>query len=57
MNGYIEFLTTLQAEGGVTCGTSDPVDAPASGCGLYYRTDTGTVWYWNGSAWIILFGP
>lgn len=38
--------------GGATCGTSDPIAAPSGSCGIYYRTDNGGFWYWNGSAWI-----
>lgn len=41
---------------GVDCGTGDPVAAPISGCTLYYRTDNGNLWMWNGSAWILLIG-
>lgn len=37
---------------GVTCGTSDPITPPSGSCGIYYRTDNGGFWYWNGSAWI-----
>jgi hypothetical protein len=40
--------------GGVTCGVADPVAAPANACTLFYRTDTGTLWMWNGSAWVNL---
>jgi len=38
--------------GGVTCGVADPVAAPANACTLFYRTDTGTLWMWNGAAWV-----
>lgn len=42
---------------GITCGTSDPVAAPAGTCGIYYRTDNGAVWFWNGVAWVVLIYP
>ena len=38
---------------GVGCGVVDPVAAPAGGCGIYYRTDTGSVWIWDGAAWVL----
>ncbi len=40
--------------GGVTSGVTDPVAAPTNASTLYYRTDTGTLWMWNGAAWIAL---
>lgn len=40
--------------GGVTCSTADPVAAPTNACTLHYRTDTGGLWMWNGSAWVAL---
>lgn len=40
--------------GGVTCSTADPVAAPANSCTLHYRTDTGSLWMWNGAAWVAL---
>jgi hypothetical protein len=43
--------------GGVTCGTTDPVAAPTGTCALYYRTDNGSLWKWNGAAWGALLGP
>ena len=43
--------------GGVTCGAADPVAAPANACTLYYRTDNGSLWKWNGAAWEALLGP
>lgn len=42
---------------GVTCGTADPVAAPSGTCGLYYRTDNGSLWKWNGAAWEEIIGP
>lgn len=36
---------------GITCGTEDPTEAPSGTCGVYYRTDTGAVFIWDGSAW------
>lgn len=36
---------------GVGCGAIDPVAAPGSACGLYYRTDNGNLWFWDGAAW------
>jgi hypothetical protein len=38
--------------GSVLCGTVDPTTGPTGSCGIYYRSDTGGFWYWNGSAWI-----
>jgi hypothetical protein len=38
--------------GGVNCGAADPVAAPAGSCAIYYRTDTGTIFIWNGAAWV-----
>jgi hypothetical protein len=40
--------------GGVTCSNADPVAAPTSACTLHYRKDTGTLWMWNGAAWVNL---
>lgn len=37
--------------GGVLCGTVNPTDAPTGTCGIYYRTDTGEVWVWDGAVW------
>lgn len=63
MVGYIELYLLCQLAsgqagggggGGVTCGTSDPVAAPTGTCALYYRTDNGSLWMWNGSAWNVL---
>lgn len=42
---------------GVTCGVANPVAAPTGTCGLYYRTDDGSLWKWNGAAWGQLLGP
>lgn len=41
------------AGGGVLRGTVDPTDDPGVGASsaFYYRTDTGGVWAWNGTAW------
>lgn len=39
---------------GVNCGTADPVAAPVSPCTLYYRSDVGSLWMWNGSTWVAL---
>jgi hypothetical protein len=38
--------------GGVTCGVVDPVAAPTGSCAIYYRTDTGTIFVWDGAAWL-----
>lgn len=38
--------------GSVLCGAADPVNAPAGNCAVYYRTDTGSIWIWDGSAWV-----
>lgn len=43
--------------GSVLCGAADPVAAPTGTCGLYYRTDNGSLWKWNGAAWEALIGP
>ncbi len=40
--------------GGITSGVVDPVAAPTGSSALYYRTDTGTLWMWNGVAWVAL---
>lgn len=48
------YLAAQVASGGasrVTCGTADPVTAPANGCGIYYRSDTGAIFLWDGAAW------
>ncbi len=45
------------SSGGVTCGTTNPVAAPTGTCALYYRTDDGSLWKWNGAAWGQLLGP
>lgn len=37
---------------GVNCGDGPPVGAPVSVCTLYYDNLTGTIWEWNGVAWI-----
>jgi len=52
----LQLLCDLEAAttggvGSVTCGVVDPTTAPVGTCALYYRTDTGSVWLWNGSAW------
>lgn len=38
---------------------SNPVDAPACDCALFYRRDTGTMWYWDAvlAQWVMLIGP
>lgn len=36
---------------GVDCGSADPVAPPVTGCTLYYRTDTGGLFGWDGGAW------
>lgn len=49
------YLAATAAGGGtsrVTCGTADPVDAPVNGCGIYYRTDNGAMFIWDGAAWV-----
>jgi len=38
--------------GSVLCGTVDPTTAPTGTCAIYYRTDTGTIFVWNGAAWL-----
>ncbi len=39
------------AANGVTCGAGVPVAAPASGCGLYIDTGTGTLYQYYSGAW------
>jgi hypothetical protein len=52
-----QLLCEIQAGGGtgggsgVTCGVVNPVAAPTGTCGIYYRTDTGSIWLWDGAAW------
>lgn len=46
--------TAVTGGGSVTCGAADPVAAPTGSCGLYFRTDTGGLWAWNGAAWVAL---
>jgi hypothetical protein len=43
--------------GAVDCGLVDPVVAPTNSCTLYYRTDNGGLWMWNGVSWIVLIAP
>jgi len=38
--------------GDVLRGTTDPVNAPEGDSAVYYRTDTGSLWVWNGSTWV-----
>jgi hypothetical protein len=33
--------------GGITTGTDAPTDPPASGAGVYYKTDTFNLYVWN----------
>jgi len=35
--------------------SSDPVDAPACECALFYRRDNGNMWYWDAddAEWVI----
>lgn len=32
----------------VTCGVIDPVTPPTGACGIYYRTDTLSLWIYSG---------
>lgn len=55
-------LTTTLSGGisgvtGVNCGTADPVAAPVAGCTIYYRSDNGAFWFWNGSTWVQFIAP
>jgi hypothetical protein len=40
--------------GGVSCGAVNPVAAPSSTCAIYFNTAAGSLWAWNGSAWLPL---
>lgn len=42
---------------GVNCGTGDPVAAPSNSCTIYYRSDNGAFWFWNGSTWVQFISP
>lgn len=48
---------TISGVTGVNCGQADPVAPPVSGCTIYYRSDNGAFWFWNGSAWIQFIAP
>lgn len=54
-----QLLCNIWAAGGgmgaglILCGTADPVDPPTGNCAIYYRTDTGAIWIWDGSAWVL----
>jgi hypothetical protein len=59
INTYLLCMTYNAGGGGggsgcVECGIVNPTVAPASNCCIYYRTDNGAVWFWNGAAWIPL---
>ena len=46
----------LNAGGGsgnscLLCGVIDPVAVPSCACAIYFRTDTGTFFYWNTITW------
>jgi hypothetical protein len=41
----------------VQCGVVDPVLPPVGACGIYYRTDNGGVWVWDGAVWQPVIGP
>jgi hypothetical protein len=49
-----DVLSALATPGSsvVTGGVVNPTTAPSGTYGIYYRTDTGAVWVWNGTAWI-----
>lgn len=48
----VEAITGTDAGTGVVvCGVGPPVAAPATGCGLYIQTDTGTLWTYFGGSW------
>jgi hypothetical protein len=56
LSAIVYLLDAIVAGGGiggagVTCGTTDPVDPPSGSCGLYYRTDTGALFIWDGAVW------
>jgi hypothetical protein len=38
---------------GVTCGVGAPAAPPSGTCGIYYSTDTGSIYIWDGAAWIL----
>lgn len=37
--------------GSILCGLVDPVADPGVACAVFYRTDTGSIWLWDGAAW------
>ena len=49
---YLAAQVSIGGASRVTCGTVDPVAAPANGCGVYYRTDTGAFFLWDGTQWV-----
>lgn len=60
INTYL--LCQILAGGGsgaadVDCGVVDPTVAPTTTCAIYYRTDNGAVWVWNGAAWLQIIAP
>lgn len=38
---------------GVTCGVGAPAAPPSGTCGIYYSTDTGSIYIWDGASWIL----
>lgn len=56
INTYLLCQILLAGGGGggvsVSCGIVNPVAAPTGSCAIYYRTDNGAVWVWNGAGWL-----
>ena len=51
-----EIVSQGGAQGGssVTNGVGAPTDPPAGGlAGIYYQTDTGSIWFWDGAVWVL----
>ena len=38
--------------GSVLCGAGAPASTP-TGCAIYYQTDTGSIWIWDGASWVL----
>ena len=54
--GALTALLGACTEGGVTIGVGIPTDPPTDPAGghLYINTNTGTLYYWDGSAWLVV---
>jgi hypothetical protein len=56
LNQILVYAEALAAGGGTTtqrvlCGVVNPTVDPGTTCAIYYRTDTGSVWIWDGALW------